>query len=142
MSKNRKPRKKYQGPKYYPGALPLKFGMTEAMKTDLRLPPHLVLEAFKTGNGNEEGAHTLAACLNVGAVLSRTQNSEAQAVMSLGLDAIQSVMNRGNELHKWVMTGNEIKHIGEAINLTDDMQDMTTRADMCQVLKTVFKEAA
>lgn len=142
MSKSKKPRKAYRGPKYATGALPIKFGLSQEAKTNLRLPPHLILEAYKTGKGDEQGAHTLAACVNIGVVLARKQTQEAQQVMSAALEAMHKVMDRGNQTGKWGMSGDEMKAIGESLNLTDDMQDCVTREDMREVIKTVYQEAA
>ena len=139
MSKNTKPRKAYK-PKY--AAIPISIGLSAEMQTNLKLPPHMILDAFTHGRGDESGAHTLIAAVNLGAVLSRTQSTDAQAVMESGLVAVQSVKDRGERGGKWGVTGDEYKAIAAALVLSDDMQMISTRRDLREAVRAVYREAA
>lgn len=121
--------------------LPLIFGLSQSMKTDLQLTPLGTLEGFREGTGTEEGAHTLAAAVNLAAVMSRDQPEEVQAVANAGLDAIVGVFKRGSETGRWGCSGDQYKAIGEALAIGADMADATTRRNVAKAIKTVFKEA-
>lgn len=120
--------------------LPLVFALPSEAKTNLKLPPHMALDALRIGQGDETAANTLAAAVNLGAVLSRRECQEAQDVMNAGLRAVASVLERGKS-GKWGVTGDELRAIGEALSLSDDMQDQRTRAEMQAAIQTVFREA-
>ena len=143
MAGNKKPRKKYRRMVIYTTSnpLPITMGITAEMKTELQLPPHLILEAFKNGAGTEEGAHTLAAAVNLGAVMARTQPQEVRDVMEAALHAMHAVMRRGQG-NVWGMSGPEMTAIGEGLALANDMQDISTRRDLRNAIATVYREGA
>lgn len=122
--------------------LPVIFGLSQSMKNDLALTPLGTLEGFREGTGSEEGAYTLAAAVNLSAVLSREQSAEVRAVASAGLDAIQGVFERGNRTGLWGCSGDQYKAIGAALAIGADMADANTRRDVAKAIKTVLKEAA
>lgn len=137
MAVNKKPRKRH---KPRPEQVPIMFALREEQKIDLRLPPQIVLDAFKRGQGDACGANTLAACVNLGAVLSRSQSREVQEVIEAGMDAVSSILKRGSE-GKWGLTGDELKAISEALNLTEEMQDASTRREVRDAIATFYREA-
>lgn len=139
MSKTNRKRNKRYIPK--PCHLPSIFGMSKKMSTDLRLPAHLFLEAFRTGHGTEEAAHSLAACMNIGARLSAYQSEEVQEAMSAALDACQAMMDRGNSTGKWGLSGDELKALGEGVNLTNEMQDASMRRQVMNAIHETMRVA-
>ncbi len=139
MANNKKTRKQYRAK--YP-AIPITIGLSSEQQTNLRLPPHMILDAFINGAGTEEGAHTLIAAVNLGAVLSRDYHFKVQDAINPGLVAVQSVKDRGERNGKWGVTGDEYKAIAAALTLSDDMQDITTRKGLREAVRSVYKEAA
>jgi hypothetical protein len=109
--------------------------------TNLQLPPHTVLDAFRRGVGDEPGWHTLACALNLGAVLARQQPAEAQAVMSRALEAIVEVRARAAASGRWGVSGDEFRAIGEALTLSNEIQDISTRREIRDALNVVLAEA-
>lgn len=139
MAANKKPRKPYRA-KTLP-ALPIRFGLSAEAKTALVLPAHVILDAFRRGHGDESGAHTLAACVNLGAVLSRRHSNEAQQIMQAGVDAVAAIMARG--IHgRWGVSGDELQALAAALTLSDDMQAIETRHSLREAIRIVYAEAA
>lgn len=122
--------------------IPLVFALSQSMKNDLQLTPLGTLEGFREGTGTEAGAHTLAAAVNLAAVLSREQPEEVQVVASAGLDAIVAIFKRGNETGKWGCSGNEYRAVGTALALGSDLADSSRRREVAVAIQTVLKEAA
>lgn len=136
--------KKRRNKKYVPkpmAAIPIIFGLASEKKTDLRLPYHLSLEALRTGNGTADDAHTIFSSLLIGRELARLYQSETQQTVMSGIDAIAAVKERGDQ-GKWGVSGEQFKAISEALVLVDEMQDASTRREVRDAIKTVWKEAA
>lgn len=129
-------------PKYQPGTLPVTFGLTRGMKTDLQITPLGTLEAFLEGTGTENGAHTLAAAVNLAAVMARSQPLDVQGEVGGGLVAMRAVFARGDETGKWGVTGDEYRAIRLALILGADMQDGSTRRAVSTAIQTTLMEAA
>lgn len=140
MAANKKPRKQYRQ-RYTGSKIPIVFGLNEDMRTDLGLPPHIILDAFKRGAGDEEGAHTLAAAVNVAAVLARSCGPDENAIANAGLAAVANVLERGKS-GKWGVSGDEAKAIGAAIVMMEDLQRSMTRRTVRDAIEVVFREAA
>ena len=138
MAANKKPRKKH---KPMARVMPICFGVPDEARTDLALPPYLILDAFKRGQGDEEGAHTLAAAVNLTAVLARSADDEAKAIANAGLGAVWNVMHRG-ATGRWGMSGDDAKAIGEALSLMEALQAQGTRRSVRDAIAVVYREAA
>jgi hypothetical protein len=119
-------------------SMPITYAAPAEALNNLQLVPHLVLEKYRTGSRDEEDWHTLAVALNVGAVLSRKQAVEVQEVLSKALDALCSFGSRGN----WILTGNELRAIGEGLTMTDEIYRAVTRREIRDALQVVLKEGA
>jgi hypothetical protein len=139
MPKPKKPRKPYR-PRAV-AALPMSFALPASSRVDLQLPPHMILDAFRTGTGDEPGWHTLAAALNIGAVLSRSQPEEVQSAISQALDAIVEVKQRGDETGRWGLSGDQYRIIGAALTLSNEIQDVSTRREIRDAIDIVLKTA-
>lgn len=127
-------------PKYAPGTLPVTFALSTTMKNDLQLTPMGVLEAFREGTGNERAWHTLAAAVNLSAVLSRQQTRDVQVEIEVGMEALLSVYRRGDSTGKWGCSGDEYRALHLALILGADMQDVATRRDVAQAIRTTLIE--
>ena len=128
MPKSKKPRKAYK-PKYVEGQLPITIRHTNASDTMLQMIPHSDLERLRDGTADDYVANTLAFRLNWGYVMAGEyfDTPEARACTEAGLAAIRSVKERHERLGKWGCTGPEFAAMGQALNLTDEMQAQTTR---------------
>lgn len=126
-----------------PCGIPTIFGMTKAMVNDLQIIPLGILEAFREGTGTEQGWSTLAAAVNVAAVLSRKQPREVQLHIEDGMEALLAIQKRGSERGMWGCSGDEYKAIRLALILGADMQDskVSTRKEVGQAIVTVLREA-
>ncbi|MFX3545048.1 hypothetical protein [Ralstonia mannitolilytica] len=121
--------------------LPLVFGLSQSMKTDLHLTPLGILEGFKEGTAKEEGAHTLAAAVNLAAVLSRELTDHEKRIAAEGLEAVRGVFKRGNDSGKWGCSGDEYRAIGAALALGAELADGSRRREVAAAIKTVLREA-
>ena len=102
--------------------------------------PHDELEKMRSGEADEYTINTVVYRLNWGYVMSGEvfDNPEARAVMETGLAAIRSIKERAQRLGKYGATGEEFYSIGEALNLTDEMQKAATRREQRDCQEKVF----
>lgn len=141
MAANKKPRKAYK-PKYRPGALPIQYGLSREMKTDMRLPYHLSLDLFKRGLGTDDDAHQIVSALLVGHELAKLYSPQASQAMQEAIDAISAVKARGDQTGQWGVSGDQFRAISEALVLMDDMQEGASRREVRNALMAVWKAAA
>lgn len=129
-------RSKYR-PKTPPGfmTIPAMFRYSQQEETALQLVPHSELDKFRHGLGDEVAWNTLAFRLNWGYVMADEFGDEPRAVMVEGLNAIRAIRERNERLQKWGCTGDEFFAIGEALNLTDEMQQKTTRKEQLDAIR-------
>lgn len=139
MARNKKPRKAYRPRPAL--TLPITYALPDSNRTDLQLPPHIILDGFVDGTGTESGCHTLIAAINVGAVLARTEDDETQGILSRALDAIQGVKDRGEDTGRWGMSGDQYRAIAGGLALTSDMQDRKTRREVRDAIDEVRRTA-
>lgn len=139
MPKSSKPKKAYR-PKYPKGQLPIVFRHSAESDRMLQHIPHDELEKMRSGEADEYTINTVVYRLNWGYVMSGEvfDNPEARAVMETGLAAIRSIKERAQRLGKYGATGEEFYSIGEALNLTDEMQKSATRREQRDCQKKVF----
>lgn len=121
--------------------LPLVYGLTQQMRTDLDLTPLGTLESFREGTATAEAAHTLAAAVDLCAVLARAYTDETQFVAKGGLDAIRGIFQRETATGRWGCSGDEYNAIRAALLLSSDLQVRTTRRGVATAIKQVWKEA-
>ena len=125
--------------------LPKVFRFDKQAEINLQLIPHQELEALRVGAGKEESFHTLAARLNVGLVCFQKfwkddqQNIEA---MQNALSALLNVKDRHTKTGKWGLSGDDLRHIGLGLTLTDEAQLNLTRRDFGEALEYVLKVAS
>lgn len=132
-------RSKYR-PKPMP-VLPKIFRHNKEAEVDLQFIPHMELQKFKTGDADEYTWNTVCFRLNWGYVMSgdHFDSVEARELMEQSLAAIKSVKARHERTSKWGTTGEEFNVIGQALNLTDEMQLNTTRRQQEDSLNTLLR---
>lgn len=124
-----------------PAVLPKMFRHSKEADINLQLVPHQELEKFKTGEADEYTWNTVCFRLNWGYVMSgdHFDSVEARELMEQSLKAIRSVKTRHEKTGRWGTTGEEFNIIGQALNLTDEMQMNTTRKQQDQSLQTLLR---
>ncbi len=139
MPNTKRPKKKYK-PKSI-GSLPKIFRHSKESDIALQLVPHQELEKFKSGEADEYTWNTVCFRLNWGYVMSgdHFDSDEARELMQASLAAIKSVKDRNERTGRWGTTGEEFNIIGQALNLTDEMQMNTTRKQQDESLNTLFR---
>jgi hypothetical protein len=122
-------------------ALPKIFRHNKESDIALQLVPHQELEKFKTGEADPVTWNTVCFRLNWGYVMSgdHFDSVEARELMEQSLKAIRSVKDRHDRTSKWGTTGEEFNIIGQALNLTDEMQMNTTRRQQEDSLNTLLR---
>lgn len=139
MGRNAKPKKKYKPKRVF--GLPKVFRHDQSADLSLQLIPHQELEKFKTGDADEFTWNTVCFRLNWGYVMSgdHFDSEEARALMESSLAAIKAVNDRHQRTGRWGTTGEEFNIIGQALNLTDEMQMATTRRQQDESLSTLLR---
>jgi len=122
-------------------ALPKIFRHSKEAEVDLQFIPHMELQKFKTGDADEYTWNTVCFRLNWGYVMSgdHFDSVEARELMEQSLAAIKSVKARHERTNKWGTSGEEFNVIGQALNLTDEMQLNTTRRQQDESLTTLLR---
>ena len=140
MPSNKKPRKPR---KYVPKTLPLTIRHNEESETALQLAPHAALMKMREGYGDEQSWHTIVARLNIGLVAANNNGKEDQAKeIRKGLDAMLKVQARYDKTGKWGLSGSDLKEIGDALVLTDNLQLSLTRKQFAKAIDYVWQHAA
>ena len=139
MPSNKKPSKKYR-PKYAKGQIPVTIRHSADSDLHLQVIPHQELESLRDGTATEYAYNTLSLRLNWGYVMAGEifDNPDARQVMEAGLAAIRGVRERFERVGKYGVSGEEFKSLGEALNLTDEMQKSATRREQHEALRVVY----
>lgn len=112
-----------------------------AAKLHLKLVPHQCLEALKS-YGHEVDWHTLVARLNLGLVVARRHFPMAETALSDALDAMVEIRQRADFFKRWSALPEQVPVIGEALNLTDEMETQVTRNEFKAAWEEVLRLAA
>lgn len=140
MAGNKKPRKAYK-PRTPPGMfrLPINIRYAAHNETALQLVPQTELDKLRDGTADQYTVNTLAFRLNWGYVMAGEyfDTPEARTAMEEALAAIRSVKARFERTGKYGCTGQEFNQLGDGLNLTDEMQKMTTRKQQHEALTVV-----
>lgn len=140
MPTNKKPRKPK---KYVPKGLPLTIRHNEEAETALQLAPHAELMKLREGYGDEGSWNTIVARLNIGLVAANNVDKQDQAKeIRIGLDAMLKVQARYDKTKKWGLSGNDLREVGDALVLTDNLQLSLTRKQFAQAIDYVWQHAA
>ena len=138
MPKSAKPRKKYRQ-RYAEGTLPITIRHSSSAETGLQLVPHTELDKLRDGTADQYTVNTLAFRLNFGYVMAGEvfDTPEARAITERGLAAIRSVKARFERLGKYGTTGEEFIALGDALNVTNEMQLKATRREQRDAVRLV-----
>jgi hypothetical protein len=140
MPSNKKPRKPK---KFVPKTLPLTIRHNAESERALQLAPHSELMKLREGYGDIESWHTIVARLNIGLVAANAAGKEDQAKdIRIGLDAMLKVQARFDKSGKWGLSGSDLREIGDALVLTDNLQLSLTRKQFAQAIDYVWQHAA
>ena len=138
MPSNKKPRKPK---KFVPKTLPLTIRHNAESETALQLAPHSELMKLREGYGDIGSWHTIVARLNIGLVAANAAGKEDQAKdIRIGLDAMLKVQARFDKSGKWGLSGSDLREIGDALVLTDNLQLSLTRKQLNKAIEYVYKE--
>jgi hypothetical protein len=139
MAANKKPRKAYK-PK--PAVLPMPIRFNAADERELQLIPHIEFAKLKAMTADEPTWHTLVYRLNAGLLLADKHfDADARAVCGFALDSMVSIKERFAKVGKWGANGDELRAIGDALNLVDEMQKASTRRELRDTMKHVIEIA-
>lgn len=140
MPSNKKPRKPK---KFVPRTIPLTIRHNAESETALQLAPHSELMKLREGYGDIESWHTIVARLNIGLVAANAAGKEDQAKdIRIGLDAMLKVQARYDKTGKWGLSGSDLREIGDALVLTDNLQLSLTRKQFAKAINYVWEHAA
>ena len=139
MPTSKKPRKKYQ-------ARPAGADFIKAFRFNseadfwLKNQPHQALESMRTGTATANDLDAVSLRVLWGAQMAEDHIVEAEpkAIMRQGIAALDSVAARYDRIGRVGLAGEELRQLGEAITLTDDLQSTLTRREMEQSLKIVL----
>ncbi|WP_254601910.1 hypothetical protein [Cupriavidus taiwanensis] len=113
--------------------LPVMFRFSRNAEVDLQLIPHVELSKILDGTATESAWHTLAFRINVGqavASLFFKEHQELRDAMDTAVEAVAHVGKRFQQRGRLGVTGDEFRAIGDALNLTDEMQRACTRRQL------------
>ncbi|NSX15591.1 hypothetical protein HTY52_16015 [Cupriavidus taiwanensis] len=109
------------------------FRFSRNAEVDLQLIPHVELSKILDGTATESAWHTLAFRINVGqavASLFFKEHQELRDAMDTAVEAVAHVGKRFQQRGRLGVTGDEFRAIGDALNLTDEMQRACTRRQL------------
>ena len=143
MPTSKKPRKKYQGRPA--GASFIKaFRFNSEADFWLKNQPHQALESMRDGTATAQHMETLVLRIMWGARMvddHLVDADDARSVVARGVSAVTSVADRYARVEKFGATGEEFGHLGDALNMIDDLQSVLTRREMESSLKAVINES-
>jgi hypothetical protein len=109
---------------------------------NLKLVPHGHLSAMAEGRGDEGAFNTVTFRTLVGAALLGFADDDDKKkleteIFKPALASLISVGERYQRLGKFGLNGDELKSLKEALNLTDDLQAVTTRRQQLEMYTKV-----
>jgi hypothetical protein len=125
-----------------PVKLPAIFRHTPAQELDLKIIPHGHLQAVIDGRATENEFLTVVFRVMVGGSLTSFANEEGEkaleSIYTNALNALIAIGERYERLKKFGCHGDEIRFIKEALNMTDDLQELTTRKQQTEMYQQVM----
>jgi hypothetical protein len=141
MPGNKKPRKKHR-PAGRASANRIKaFRYNSDADFWLQHAPHQALESLRNGTADADLHNMLVLRVLLGRQIIEdhlVDPDEARQIMAAGVAAVESVAARHDRLGRFGATGEELRKIGDALNLCDDLQQATTRREQESSLKKVL----
>jgi hypothetical protein len=115
-----------------------------SQETETMLIPHAHLANMAEGRGDPDMFLTLATRTMIGAVLTRflededpLATDEIDSVFRNGVMSLIAIGERYQRVHKIGVNGNELIALKMVLNLTDDLQKVTTRRQQKHTLQIV-----
>ena len=144
MPKSKKPRKAYRRRNVEGPVLPVVFRFSAKAELDLQTIPHVELDAMMRGEGTEYSLGAVNFRINCGYVLAGEafEDEQLRVDMEAGLAAIRAVIDRWRENGRIGCTGEQYRAIGQALNICDEMQKVSTRRELlhaCNVVDRVVE---
>lgn len=132
MPKSKKPRKPGKSRVHTfttKGTLPIIFRNDAEVERTLKVMPHLDLAEIREGRGSKDHYWTVVNRLNWSSTLASMVefSFDPSPVLNAGQDAMMALYERFKATGSYVFKGEELKAVGEAMTLADDMHDATTR---------------
>lgn len=111
------------------GMLPIIFRNAESDDQILKTMPHADLAILREGRGSDEQYWCVTNRINWASTLASMIefSFDPAPILNAGLDAMMALMARKQAVGKFVFKAEELKAVGEALTLADDMHDATTR---------------
>lgn len=106
---------------------------------------HKQFQELREGRGNYDGWCDLAARINLGAVLARSyefNEGDPAETMNGGIEALAAVYERCKVHGSYVMKGEEMRALGDALNTVDALWEATTRRQHLVAMRMVIAQAA
>lgn len=106
---------------------------------------HKQFGEMREGRGTYEVWCDLAARVNLGSVLARNHafnEINPTTILNGGIEALDGVYKRAKKHGRYVLSGDEMRTLGDALELVDAMQDATTRRQHLLAMRAVIAEAA
>jgi hypothetical protein len=107
----------------------------------LKLIPHQHLQSIVDGRGGKPEFASIAFRVIVGAAMTEyADNREPlEAVYQSAVDSLISVGERYQRLQTFGTSGDELRSLKEALNLTDDLQEVCTSRQQAEMYTAVYK---
>lgn len=137
MPVSKKPRRKHRPVPY---RMPSVIRYSAEQETALQLIPHVSLDLFRSGHATESDWHTLAARISWCSVLaSRHQPQDVIDVAQAGVVAMREAFARHERAGRWGFSGEELRAVGAALNLMDELQVAHTRKELLAALQVTLR---
>lgn len=122
--------------------LPIIFRTAPDGDRTLKLMPHADLEAIREGHGDERAYWCVTNRLNWASTLATMIefSFNPTPTINAALDALMALYERFKQVGKLVLKGEELRIIGEALTLADDMHDATTRRQHRDALNKLMQQ--
>jgi hypothetical protein len=114
---------------------------SKADELKLKLIPHQHLQAIVEGRGGKLEFASIAFRVIVGAAMTEyADNREPlDEVYKAAVDSLIQIGERYKRLETFGTSGDELRSLKDALNLTDDMHDVTTSRQQAEMYTTVAK---
>lgn len=140
MPVSKKPRKRHQVKPY---RMPSLIRYSPEQETNLQLIPHIALDVFRTGHATEGDWHTLAARIGWCSVLASTHHGpELIEIAQAAVFAMRDAFARHERTGRWGFAGHELRAVGDALNLMDELQRAHTRKELLEALEVTLRAAS
>lgn len=123
------------------------FSIPREQMLDLAIEPHQSLEKLRIGLADSVDVETLGSRINLGRLgVERFREAEhyadAVACAEAGVMAVTALRNRAAARGRIVATGDELRAIGAALCLADEVERQSSRLEIKRDLLTLWRHAS